>query len=133
MAVGESSIFRLMLHHFYPIGRLSRWPYLWRVLTLYLLAFICYGLPVFAEYQFGDTAAHWENLAFAGIIFCLYLMGVQMVKRLHDMNLRGWWLLLALVPVASIGLGNALCFVSGTAGPNQFGPAPSQPTAPAFA
>ena len=122
-----------MLHHSYPTGRISRWPYLWRVLTLYLLAFLCYGLPRLAEYQFNNTAAHWENLALAGILFCFYLVVVLMVKRLHDLNLRGWWLLLALIPIVSIGLGNALFFVSGTAGPNRFGPSPSEPTIPPFA
>jgi uncharacterized membrane protein YhaH (DUF805 family) len=115
-----------MLHHFYPTGRISRWPYLWRVLTLYLVAFLCYGLPRLAEYQFHDTAAYWQNLALAGIAFCFYMVVVQIIKRLHDLNLRGWWLLLALVPVVSIGLSNALWFVSGTAGPNRFGPPPSQ-------
>ncbi len=122
-----------MLHHFYPTGRISRWPYTWRVLTLYLLAFICYGLPAFAEYQFNDTAAHWENFALAGIVFCFYMVGVQMIKRLHDLNLRGWWLLFVFVPIVSIGLGNGLYFVSGTAGPNQFGPSPLHPTAHSFA
>ncbi|RZK28959.1 MAG: DUF805 domain-containing protein [Hymenobacter sp.] len=118
-----------MLHHFYPTGRLRRWPYFWRIMALYLLGFACYGLPALAEYQFNDIAAHWKNLALAGMAFCLYLFVVQMVKRLHDLNLKGWWLLLAFVPIASIGLGNALTFVSGTAGPNRFGPAPGQPAA----
>ncbi|TVT40060.1 DUF805 domain-containing protein [Hymenobacter setariae] len=122
-----------MLHHFYPTGRISRWPYFWRVPALYLLAFICYGLPRFAEYQLNDTAAHWRNIAFAGIVFCFYMVVVQGVKRLHDLDLRGWWLLFILVPLVSIGLGSALAFVSGTAGPNRFGPSPSQPATPPFA
>lgn len=118
-----------MLHHFYPTGRLRRWPYFWRITALYLLGFACYSLPALAEYQFNDTAAQWKNLALGGMALCLYLFVVQMIKRLHDLNLKGWWLLLAFVPIASIGLGNALTFVSGTAGPNRFGPAPGQPVA----
>ncbi len=118
-----------MLHHFYPTGRLSRWPYFWRIAALYLLGFACYGLPAWAEYQFNDTATHWENLAMASMAFCFYLFVVQIIKRLHDLNLRGWWILLAFIPIASIGLGNALTFVSGTAGPNRFGPAPGLPAA----
>jgi uncharacterized membrane protein YhaH (DUF805 family) len=113
-----------MLHHFYPTGRISRWPYLWRVIALYLLAFACYGLPSLAEYKLHDTTAIWENIAFTGMLICLYLLVVQMVKRLHDLNLQAWWLLLAFVPIVSLGLGNALSFVSGTAGQNRFGAAP---------
>jgi len=116
-----------MLHNLYPTGRISRWPYFWRVPTLYLVAFVCYGLPAFAEYQLHDTAAHWKNVALAGMAFCFYMVVVQGIKRLHDLNLRGWWLLFMLVPLASIGLGSVLAFASGTAGPNRFGSSPSQP------
>jgi len=122
-----------MLHHFYPTGRISRWPYFWRVPTLYVIAFICYGLPAFAEYQFHDVGEHWKNLALVGIAFCFYMVVVQGIKRLHDLNLRSWWLLLLLVPVASLVLGSALSLVSGTAGPNRFGPSPSQPATQSLA
>jgi uncharacterized membrane protein YhaH (DUF805 family) len=122
-----------MLHHFYPTGRISRWPYFWRVPALYLVAFIYYGLPAFAEHKFNDAGEHWKNIALAGIAFCAYMVVVQGVKRLHDLNLRGWWLLLMLVPLVSIGLGSALAFVSGTAGPNRFGASPSQPATQSLA
>jgi uncharacterized membrane protein YhaH (DUF805 family) len=119
-----------MLHHFSPTGRISRWPYFWRVLVLYLLAFACYGLPALAEYQFGDTAPVWQNLALAGMVFCAYLIFLQTVKRLHDLNMRGWWLLILLLPIVSLLLGAGMQFVAGTPGPNRFGPSPCQPFAP---
>jgi len=119
-----------MLHHFYPIGRISRWPYFWRVLVLYLLAFACYGLPSLAEYQFGDTAPIWQNLALAGLALCFYLIFLQVVKRLHDLDMRAWWLLAMLLPVASLIVGAGMQFVAGTNGPNRFGPPPRQPIAP---
>jgi len=117
-------IFAVMLHHFYPTGRLSRWPYFWRVPALYLLAFACYGMPALAEYQFHTTASLWKNLALAGMALCFYLMFVQVAKRLHDLNMRAWWALMLLLPVASIVLGGGLEFVKGTTGPNRFGPDP---------
>jgi len=110
-----------MLHHFSPTGRLSRWPYFWRVIVLYLLAFACYGLPSLAEYQLHDTAAYWQNIALLGMAVCFYLMLLQGIKRLHDIDLRGWWLLLALVPIVSIVLGAGMQFIAGTQGPNRFG------------
>ena len=116
-----------MLHHFTPTGRISRWPYFWRVLTLYLLAFACYGLPALAEYQFGTTAPLWQNLALVGMVLCFYLAFLQAVKRLHDIDLVAWWLLLGLLPGISFILGAGMQFIAGTAGPNRFGPPPRQP------
>ncbi|RZK23004.1 MAG: DUF805 domain-containing protein [Hymenobacter sp.] len=115
-----------MLHHFTPTGRISRWPYFWRVVVLYLLAFGFYGLPALAEYQFQNTAAGWQNLALVGMALCAYLVFLQTVKRLHDLDLRAWWLLVLLLPVVSLVLGAGMQFVAGTAGPNRFGPAPRQ-------
>ena len=110
-----------MLHYFTPKGRLSRWPFFWRVLALYLLAFACYGLPALAEQQLHNPAGYWKNLALAGLLICFYLTIAQAIKRLHDLNLRGWWLLLSFVPVASLVLGVGMQFVAGTAGANRFG------------
>ena len=64
------------------------------------------------------------------------------VRRLHDTNRSGWWVLLGCVPIAvlvlvmltgswSVGLLNLVVFVllyfyvlEGTPGPNQYGPDP---------
>ena len=117
-------IFAPMLHHFTPTGRISRWPYFWHILALYLLAFACYGLPTLAEYLFGTTAPLWKSLALIGMTLCFYLTFLQVVKRLHDLDLRAWWLLLFFLPGASLVLGAGMQFVAGTAGPNRFGPSP---------
>jgi uncharacterized membrane protein YhaH (DUF805 family) len=47
------------------------------------------------------------------------------VKRWHDRNKSGWWILIALVPVIG-GLWYLIeCgFLPGTAGPNTYGPDP---------
>jgi len=59
------------------------------------------------------------------IALLMYFPLVLMVKRLHDLDFRGWWLLLGLVPVlgwiALIGIFVLVLFVSGTNGPNRFG------------
>jgi uncharacterized membrane protein YhaH (DUF805 family) len=48
------------------------------------------------------------------------------VRRLHDTDKSGWWLLLGLIPVVgAIVLIVFLC-QRGTVGPNQFGPDPLQ-------
>lgn len=110
-----------MLPFFTTTGRLRRRAYFGRVLVLYLVAAAFYGLPALAELQFGDTAPHWQSLALGGILLCYYLVFAQAVKRLHDLDLRGWWLLLFLLPIVGLGLGSGMQFVSGTNGPNRFG------------
>ena len=56
------------------------------------------------------------------------------IRRLHDLDKSGWWLLLALIPLIG-GLVLLFFFVSeGTRGPNQYGPDPKDPgQAEAFA
>lgn len=46
------------------------------------------------------------------------------IRRLHDMNLSGWFLLLALIPIVNLLLSLAMLFWPGTPGPNQYGPPP---------
>lgn len=46
------------------------------------------------------------------------------VRRLHDINLSGWWMLLSLIPLLG-GLALLVLFVrDGTPGENRFGPSP---------
>lgn len=46
------------------------------------------------------------------------------VRRLHDMDRSGWWILMGFIPLAHIVV---LIFLAskGTKGPNQFGEAPA--------
>ena len=58
------------------------------------------------------------------IVILLPNLGLY-VRRLHDINFRGWWILLWLIPV--IGFIALLVFVClpGTEGENRFGPVPT--------
>ena len=45
------------------------------------------------------------------------------IKRFHDRDKSGWWLLIALIPlIGPIWLLIELGFLKGTPGPNQYGP-----------
>lgn len=46
------------------------------------------------------------------------------VRRLHDLDISGWGVLIGLVPIFNIILLFYLAFVDGTPGPNRFGPDP---------
>ena len=48
------------------------------------------------------------------------------VKRLHDRDRSGWFLLLGIIPFVSIWVGIELGFLQGTSGSNQYGPDPTR-------
>lgn len=56
-------------------------------------------------------AAIWPSLAIS-------------VKRCHDRNRSGWFLLIGLIPIVNFWLLIELGFLRGTEGPNQYGPDP---------
>ena len=61
-------------------------------------------------------------LAVAAVGLLLPYVAVA-IRRLHDTNKSGWWMLLAFVPIASLAL--LVFFVlPGTVGENRFGPDP---------
>ncbi len=72
------------------------------------------------------------------LLLCGYVLATMIpalavsVRRLHDTNLSGWWLLISLVP-----LGGFVLFVfhvlDSTPGPNQYGPNPKAVGSPAYA
>lgn len=69
--------------------------------------------------------------AFALVLFGILYIPVLVlsiaysVRRLHDLNHSGWFVLLNFVPFLNIIVGLYLIFAPGTEGSNDFGPAPS--------
>jgi uncharacterized membrane protein YhaH (DUF805 family) len=65
-----------------------------------------------------------------GIILMLYGLATFIpnlavtVRRLHDQDKSGWWILIALIPIIGGIWLLILYFVEGTRGPNRFGPDP---------
>lgn len=64
----------------------------------------------------------WVPIIHAAI-FALPTLAVQ-VRRLHDQDKRGWWLVLGAAPYLGAGLILWLMAQPGTWGPNRFGPDP---------
>jgi len=64
----------------------------------------------------------------AGILlFYLLLVWMQLaiaVKRYHDRDHTGFWVLITLIPLGGIWAFIELGFLDGTQGPNRFGPSP---------
>lgn len=58
-------------------------------------------------------------------VFGLPTLALQ-VRRLHDSDKRGWWLVVSLLPYLGLGWLIFLMAQQGTWGPNRFGPDPRQ-------
>ena len=103
-------------------GRAARPAFWWWVLFVLLvdiaanLIDLAIGVPIFS--------------AIAGLGLLLPNLSVS-IRRLHDTNRSGWWILIGLIPL--IGWIVLLVFYlqQGDAGENRFGPPPATVTAPA--
>ncbi len=72
--------------------------------------------------QFVNTLTGITGLGFVIILLLyLYFLTVITVRRLHDMNRSGWFVLLFMLPLLNILLGMYLLLGSGTAGINNYG------------
>ena len=103
-------------------GRAGR-PEYWYFVLIYLLCLV--GLLVL------DTIVGTASADGLGVFSGLFSLGVLVpslavgVRRLHDIDRTGWWLLMSLVPL--IGGIVLLVFACqrGTQGPNRYGDGPA--------
>lgn len=114
--------FRLTVARQYDIKcRISRSEYWWTMLwlTFYSWAASFISLVLSLILDLSDEA-------FLGlyIVLCLPLIGIIIVvniRRIHDLDMSGWWVILLLVPLLNCAV-IGMCLVKGTPGPNRFGP-----------
>ena len=97
------------------------------VVEIILFAIIFGGAAMSADPQ--EAMANMGTLASLVIlVFAVVVTWISIavgIKRFHDRNKSGWWVLIAFVPVIG-GLWYLIeCgFLRGTAGPNTYGPDP---------
>ena len=66
-----------------------------------------------------------SGLGFAVVVLMMWMSYAIMIKRLHDRDRKGWWVLTVLgTIIGAIGLFVYLGFLKGTEGANRFGPDP---------
>ncbi len=89
-------------------GRASRSEYWWFVLFYTLLL----GLAFYIDMSSGDGfSGLWVNIVTYGLLLPSITISV---RRLHDINMSGWWYLVFLVPIVGITK-------KGDEGDNRFG------------
>lgn len=102
-------------------GRATRQEY-WMYVLFNSLAMIAFAI---VDAVMGTSA---KGMMF-GLFSAVYLVGTLLpslavlVRRLHDTNRSGWWVLLSLVPLGGLVL-LVFAVMDSDAGPNQYGPNP---------
>src|SRR5436305_7290547 len=111
-----------MRHYAQFSGRANRSEYWLFVLVFVIIYFVCFII---------DYNAFWSGqmniMPLSTIAYLVHFIPglAVLVRRLHDTDRSGWWLLISLVPVlGSIWLLVLLCS-EGTYGPNEYGPDPN--------
>lgn len=102
-----------------PRGRINRrgW-WIWGLAMPMGLGLLLHALLGIARVSF-QTSEHLVNLVL------LWPTLAVSIKRWHDRNHSGWWVLIVLVPVVGwIAAIIANGLLPGTRGPNRFGPEP---------
>jgi uncharacterized membrane protein YhaH (DUF805 family) len=106
-------------------GRARRSEFWW-FLLFYLLAYVVIFVVMAA---LGTTGAMIGILLLVGFVLASFIPYLAVVvRRLHDTDRSGWWLLLSLIPFGGFVL-LVLMALPGSDGPNKYGPDPRETTA----
>lgn len=107
-------------------GRLNRKSYIYRSLFLSLVLCVVQGVLTFAANTIGALELLFTVVAFGFSLFGFVSNIMMGVRRLHDLDLSGWWMLLLCVPLINLFFAIYIYFFKGTEGPNQYGDDPLQ-------
>lgn len=113
-------------------GRVNRAKFWLVSIAMWVVMMVVFGVIFGGAAMSSDPAAAMSSIGLVGgivllIVYVLVLwIGLALgVKRWHDRNKSGWWILIIFVPFIG-GLWYLIeCgFLKGTTGPNQYGPDP---------
>jgi len=113
-------------------GRFGRLSYIaWALAASFLVNIVQFVVMMVIGVGAGVSGSSDAATAGGGIamvltfVFALVVMVVTIIffiRRLHDIDLSGWWALLMLVPLVNFVFGLYAVIKPGTAGVNRFGP-----------
>ena len=105
-------------------GRASRSAYWWFALFSAIIGFavdMVIGVATgISGHTHGVSAASVAPLYFVGLAMLVVTLPLA-VRRMHDIDKSGWWLLLSLVPFFGAIVVFVFTLLDGTRGPNRFG------------
>jgi uncharacterized membrane protein YhaH (DUF805 family) len=98
--------------------------------------FVLFNLIVFIVLSLIDSLLGTFNfVSGAGLLSGIYGLAVLIptlavtVRRLHDIDRTGWWILINLIPLIGTIVLLVFALTDGTPGSNQYGPNPKEGTA----
>jgi uncharacterized membrane protein YhaH (DUF805 family) len=105
-------------------GRINRSTYWLRFTLPYIVIFLVLH---FLDKVIGTLDSEGKAGLLSGlfVLLAIYPSIAVNVKRCHDRNRTGWFLLVGVIPLVNLWPFIELCFVAGTTGPNRYGPDPN--------
>ena len=94
----------------------------WQFYLLYfIVAFAGMAIGLFLDFAMNGGPV---SFGLVSVIWLLFIppMAAVTVRRLHDCDRSGWWILLSFVPFGIFALLALFYTQEGTRGPNRFGP-----------
>lgn len=105
-------------------GRIPRSTYWYFLLAYFMIGIIALLIDImvgtFVYVGNGGTGLFMTLISF----IMMYPTFAVYIKRLHDRNRSGWFVLLAMIPFVNIWVGIEVAFLRGTYGDNQYGADP---------
>ena len=123
-----------MIHNYFSFsGRLNRKPFIFRsivatlipiLLAISLFFVFAGGFRPGMEYQHRDLL--WLHVLLHSLLVIMAIVaGFSLgVRRCHDLDKSGWWLLLGIIPYINVMWGLYLMCKRGTIGRNRYGDDP---------
>ena len=93
------------------------------MIVIYFVVEVLIAAASYDMYRRSDLE-FMELLSIFAIIVTAILTSFPQVKRLHDLDLSGWYYWLGLIPLVNLIFGLYVMFGRGTIGPNKYGPDP---------
>ncbi|GAA5136588.1 DUF805 domain-containing protein [Alloalcanivorax gelatiniphagus] len=127
--LGTAAVETYQPRMFQTTGRLGRARYFVYVMVFTMILYAIMGLAMAAGFSVdpsGGTMMIPMILVVAVLSIFLAVMSIIYgIRRLNDMNMSGWLILLIFVPIANFVIAIMLLFVPGSKGANNYGPKPA--------
>ena len=107
-------------------GRARRSEYWWFALFNLLVSIVAAILDAVIGTDFGSGSGVISVIV--ALVLLLPSLAVT-VRRLHDTERSGWWILIGIIPIVGAIVLLVFMVLEGTPGPNRFGASPKQAAA----
>ena len=120
--------------HFHTDGRLNRKPYIMRSCWVFFINMVVSTVLLMLIKSFDEIQEPSASVAVMSLVLYILVMAINIalaayvialgIRRLHDTDNAGWWLLAGAIPFVNFYVMYLLWIKKGTAGPNRFGDDP---------